>query len=85
MEKRTKIALLTAIAVGGMQAQTMTEWQNPEVNGVNRAPMHAAYFAYEDADKAAAGDMTSSSNFMSLNGTWKFNWVKDADCRPTDF
>lgn len=22
---------------------------------------------------------------MTLNGTWKFNWVKDADSRPTDF
>ena len=22
---------------------------------------------------------------MSLNGTWKFFWVKDADARPTDF
>ena len=29
--------------------------------------------------------MESSENFMTLNGVWKFNWVKNADQRPTDF
>ena len=28
-------------------AQTFTEWQDPKVNAVNRAPMHTHYFAYE--------------------------------------
>ena len=26
-----------------------------------------------------------SDRMQLLNGTWKFNWVKDADSRPTDF
>ena len=29
------------------------EWRNPEVNAVNRAPMHANFFAYETAEVAA--------------------------------
>ena len=29
--------------------------------------------------------MDKSANFISLHGAWKFNWVKDADKRPTDF
>lgn len=61
------------------------EWKNPEVNAVNRAPMHTNYFAYASADEASKGVKEVSSNFMTLNGTWKFNWVKDADARPTDF
>ena len=68
-----------------ISAQTFREWQDAEVNAVNRAPMHTSYFAYESREAAAAGDKQQSSNFLSLNGTWKFNWVKDAGSRPTDF
>lgn len=66
-------------------AQTFQEWRNPEINAVNRAPMHTNYFAYESAETAGKGLKENSTNFLSLNGTWKFNWVKDADMRPTDF
>ena len=61
------------------------EWKNPEINAVNRAPMHTNYFAYSSSEEAAKADKENSSNFMPLNGIWKFNWVKNADARPTDF
>lgn len=61
------------------------EWKNPEINVVNRAPMHTNYFAYSSSEEAAKADKENSSNFMTLNGIWKFNWVKNADARPTDF
>lgn len=61
------------------------EWQDPAVNQINRAPMHTNYFAYETEDAAMKGCKESSVNFMTLNGTWNFNWVKDSDMRPTDF
>ena len=61
------------------------EWQDPKVNEVNRAPMHTNYFAFENPEDALKGEKTNSANFMSLNGTWRFFWVKDSDARPTDF
>ena len=61
------------------------EWKNPEINAVNRAPMHTNYFAYSSSEEAAKADKENSSNFMTLNVIWKFNWVKNADARPTDF
>ena len=61
------------------------EWKNPEINAVNRAPMHTNYFAYSSSEEAAKADKENSSNFITLNGIWKFNWVKNADARPTDF
>jgi beta-galactosidase len=61
------------------------EWQDPAVNQMNRAPMHASYFAYESESAAQKGRQTLSENYMTLNGVWKFNWVKDADARPADF
>lgn len=73
--------------LGGLSAngQTFKEWQDPEVNAVNREPMHGNFFAYENRLKAENADMTDSDLYMSLNGIWKFNWVKDADARPVDF
>lgn len=45
--------------------------------------MHTHYFAYESEKAALKGNVDASVNYMSLNGTWKFHWVKDADQRPT--
>ena len=61
------------------------EWQDPQVNAINRAPMRAAYFAYPTVEAAQAGRREKASNFLSLNGRWKFNWVKNETDRPVDF
>ena len=84
MKKHLLTSLLTLIAIS-MGAQSFQEWKDPRINAVNRAPMHANYFAYESADAAKQGIKEKSANFMSLNGTGKFNWVKDAESSPTDF
>jgi len=60
------------------------EWQDMQVNSVNRYRLHTNFFAYETRDKALDGDKTKSDNYLSLDGLWKFNWVPDADKRPTD-
>jgi len=66
-------------------AQAQSYWQDPKINEVNRAPMHSVFFAYESADAASEDVKEVSTNFMSLNGSWKFNWVQHAWQRPTDF
>ena len=82
-----KNILLCTLALTGLTAFAQKdEWQDPNVNAINRAPMHTNYFAYESENAALKGCRTSSDNYMSLNGMWKFHWVKDADQRPmTDF
>ncbi len=72
------------LAATGMYAQH-NEWLDPQTNAVNRAPMHTSYFAYADSDEAAEGVKDRSSNYLSINGVWKFNWVRDAGQRPMDF
>ncbi|MBN2166771.1 MAG: DUF4981 domain-containing protein [Marinilabiliaceae bacterium] len=59
-------------------------WENPELNQVNRLQTHAYFFAFESVD-AASKPKELSGNFLSLNGKWKFNWVKNADQRPLNF
>ena len=83
--KKHFITGLFAVLAMTANAQSFKEWQDPEINAVNRAPMHANYFAYESTEAAIKGIKEKSSNFMTLNGTWKFNWVANADARPTDF
>lgn len=61
------------------------EWKNPEINAVNRLPMHTSSFAYENENAALANEKNISPNILSLNGAWKFNWVQDANQRPMDF
>lgn len=73
--------LLIPIRIG---AQT-NEWQDPNVNAVNRVDMHTNYFAYESEKLALQGEKEKSDNYLSLNGLWSFNWVKDANMRPLDF
>ena len=75
------LAAATALTAGAQS----NEWQDAGVNAVNRMPMHGSWFAYESPEAAQTGDKTLSERFVTLNGNWKFNWVRDADQRPTDF
>jgi len=65
--------------------QTLPEWQDPGVVGVNREDPHATRFSYGSPDAALAGEMHNSPNFISLNGTWKFHWSPNPASRPEDF
>ncbi|MDF2193426.1 glycoside hydrolase family 2 TIM barrel-domain containing protein [Paraflavitalea sp. CAU 1676] len=69
-----------------MMAQTIpAELQSPEITSVNRLPMKATAFAYENRQLASSGKKEQSAFFLSLNGLWKFNWVQDPTQRPVDF
>lgn len=76
--------MLLALAGGVVSAQNFTEWLDPAVNSVNRAPMHSHFFAFESL-QAAEASLEQSANYLTLHGLWKFYWVADADARPTDF
>ncbi|MDR0572686.1 MAG: DUF4981 domain-containing protein [Tannerella sp.] len=82
-----KLTLLicTAALLGITAFARKNEWKDPKINQVNRAPMHTNYFAYESEVLAKEGIRKKSDNFLSLNGLWRFFWVKDADARPADF
>ena len=84
MKKLLLYSMMGACALSA-QAQSFKEWQDPTINAVNRAPMHTNFFAYENQAAAKNAIKEKSRNFMTLNGTWKFFWVANADARPTDF
>ena len=84
MKKLLITTTLVLSTVWGVFAQG-NEWQDPKVNAVNRMPMKASYFSYENRAAAENGIMNQSNRFISLNGQWKFLWVRNADQRPTNF
>lgn len=61
------------------------ELQTPEIVSVNRMPMRAHAFAYENMSLAEKRIKENSKYFLSLNGYWKFHWVQDPMDRPQDF
>lgn len=85
MKKKLLLAVF-ALCVWQSKAQDLpTELQTPEVVSVNRMPMRAQAFAFENRALAQNRAKEKSQYFISLNGTWKFNWVKDPRKRPLDF
>lgn len=83
--RKILLTLLGFVLTTTLSAQTFTEWQDPSINQINRAAMRSSFFAYPDEASARKAVPESSPNYMSLNGSWKFRWVKDATDRPTDF
>lgn len=75
--------------------QTLREWEDPRVFAVNREPAHATLVPYPDEATARRGALAfapgsvppaEGSPFVrSLNGLWKFHWVKEPSLRPADF
>ena len=77
--------LLTFILSLPAVAQKQPEWQSQYAIGVNKLAPHAYVWPYADAAAIKAGDYEQSPYYMSLNGKWKFHWVKNPDRRPKDF
>jgi beta-galactosidase len=72
-------------AVREAAAQRVPDWETPAVFAVNKEPPHATLFPYENRGLALARDPARSAYFRSLNGRWKFHWVRAPVDRPRDF
>ena len=87
--RKPKAAIKSSVKTVAIQQPTFTEWHDLQVNEINRLPLHTMHFAYDPNDFPGTGaeylDKKKSMNYLSLEGTWKFNWVANADERPTDF
>jgi beta-galactosidase len=72
------------------------EWENEQVNGINKEPSRATGLSFADVPSAVgAYSMRTAKDalkayqdspfYQSLNGQWKFHWAKSPDERPVDF
>ena len=77
---------LCVMGLWSMMAMAQTPmWQDPGKNSDNRRVSVADFFAFENDAMALAGKKEQSSRFLSMDGTWKFNFVRNANERPQGF
>ena len=82
------IRKLLLCVVGGAftmaSAQKTPVWRDAGVNQQNRLARHAHFFGFENAEKAK-GDKKQSDRYLSMEGKWKFNFVKNHQDAPQGF
>lgn len=88
--KTTAFLLLLFLATGNVkgvvQKQTATlDWENPQVVGINKEPAHATLMPFKNINKALKNRRNSSIYYKSLNGIWKFKWVRKPADAPKGF
>lgn len=67
-------------------APAETEWESPSVLALNKEQPRASFYPFADIESALKLFPQDDSRFWkSLDGKWKFSWVKNPELRPRDF
>ena len=77
------IALLGSTLPAQPQTPAPPDWENPHVFGINKEPARATFTPFPDEETLR--NSHDSPWVQSLNGAWRFHWVKQPDLRPVDF
>ena len=64
--------------------QTGEKWDNPSLSHVNREKAHTGALPMTSETDVVKNDLTLSPYYQSLDGTWKFNWVKKPSLATTN-
>ena len=63
----------------------LVEWESPEELSLNKEQPKAWFFNFKSEENARKVLPENSEYYVSLNGTWDFNWVANPWERPADF
>lgn len=87
LKKFLLAAMLTASfpAMAAPQRQVKPYWLDPNVNNVGTEAPRASFFAFESEKLAQKGDKARSDRYLSMEGQWKFNFVKNHQDAPEGF
>ncbi len=85
MIKNLLLSLFLTLSAQHMLADKIPEWSNPQVNHQNREARRANFFAYETEALARAGEKSRSERYLSMEGMWRFCFVKNHQDAPKDF
>ncbi len=68
------------------------EWENQDIFAINKEEPRNSFIPFLSIEELKADptfntpwEMPKSSNYLSLNGKWKFNWASNPTERPKDF
>ncbi|MEI6893915.1 MAG: glycoside hydrolase family 2 TIM barrel-domain containing protein [Colwellia sp.] len=68
--------IVVAVPTTASEQAKVNDWENQNVVAINKLPPRASFFGFINQSEAKAG-AKKASNYLSLNGLWKFNWVKN--------
>ena len=77
--------MVLSLGTGSATADNAPEWRNPKVNQQNREARRANFFAFENEELAKIGKKESSSRYLSMEGMWRFRFVKNHQDAPKGF
>ena len=83
---RQALLAISAAALAGPAAPAAEPWQDPAVNERTRLPARAFAPPLASEEAALSGALEPETPYvLSLDGTWKFDWVGSPAQRPLDF
>lgn len=75
-----------------LKTSSIHDWENEKIFAVNKEPGRATFVPFSSVAELQADPSyqkqwvtPQSSRYLSLNGNWKFNWVKQPSERPVNF
>ena len=81
-----RVVMAIGLAACGAFAAEVNDWENPEVNSINRLPARTYAIPLADEQAALSDALEPETPYrMSLNGDWKIKWVGTPERRPLDF
>lgn len=76
---------LAGFAYGEVEAPVGNEWESPQQLALNKEQPKAWFFNFASVESARKVLPDASEYYLSLDGTWRFNWVPNPGERPVDF
>ncbi len=86
MNLRIKLlAIVGLLIIGESVYSQQYDWENPAITKINCEPARSTFIPHSNTTSASSFTDEKSSYFKSLNGNWKFFWVKSPLEVPKDF
>jgi len=60
-------------------------WENHQVFAINKEAAHTSLFPFKTKRAALINNKAQSSNYLLLNGLWKFDWQRSPNDKPMGF
>jgi beta-galactosidase len=84
--KNKFVCMFSFIALGlNLVAQSVSNWENPAIFRVNNEVAHSSLIPFTDIASANTFTPGNSALYKSLNGFWKFKYLKSPTETPVDF
>lgn len=88
MEKINKMGYLAMIVTAGLILSSLgkaVEWEDEQIVGINKLEPHCTLIPFDGVAEARTRERWESSNYLTLNGLWRFSWVNHPQDRPILF